>query len=71
VKPSLQLVAQVRTKLKHIRGAAIGGPNGEYLVAAGKDGGGIVVYRRINGGAGLQELARNTAVSSPTSIWFL
>ncbi|KAG8940121.1 hypothetical protein FRC03_005771, partial [Tulasnella sp. 419] len=66
----LKLVGHVRTGLKHIRGAAIGGKYGEYLVAAGKDGGGIVVYKRTNGGKSLVELARYTSVDQPTSIWF-
>ncbi|KAG8985149.1 hypothetical protein FRB90_004909, partial [Tulasnella sp. 427] len=37
----LQLVGHVRTGLKAIRGAALGGPNGEYLVAGGQNGGGV------------------------------
>ncbi|KAG8894301.1 hypothetical protein FRB99_001363 [Tulasnella sp. 403] len=66
----LRLVAQVRTGLKHIRAAAIGGANGEYLVAGGLNGGGIVVFLRTNGGQSLTELARYNGVVSPTSFAF-
>ena len=71
VSPSLQLVKHVRTGLKHIRAAALAGANKEYLVAGGLNGGGIVVYKRINGGQDLLELARLTnQVNQPTSFAF-
>ncbi|KAG9019213.1 hypothetical protein FRB90_005288 [Tulasnella sp. 427] len=60
----LKLVKHVRTGLKAIRGAAIGGPNGEYLVAGGQNGGGVVLYKRTSGGAALTELARYSNLSS-------
>ncbi|KIO30985.1 hypothetical protein M407DRAFT_221408 [Tulasnella calospora MUT 4182] len=64
----LQLVGHVRTGLKQIRGAALGGPNGEYLVAGGQSDGGVVLYRRTSGGASLTELARYSSVNQPTSF---
>jgi 6-phosphogluconolactonase (cycloisomerase 2 family) len=71
VTPQLRLVKHVRTGLKHIRAAAIAGVDGEYLVAGGMNGGGIVVYKRTNGGEDLTELARYTdSVVSPASFVF-
>lgn len=67
----LALVAQVRTGLKHIRGAVIGGTNGEYLVAGGMKGGGVVVFLRTDGGRSLTELARLAeGVQQPTTFAF-
>lgn len=67
----LALVTQVRTGLNGIRGAALGGPNGEYLVVGGQNGGGVVLYQRTNGGTTLTELARNSGISQPSSFVFL
>ncbi|KAG9011827.1 hypothetical protein FRB94_007553 [Tulasnella sp. JGI-2019a] len=53
----LKLVKQVYTGLNQIRGAALGGANGEYIVAGGLVGGGVSVFQRINGGADLVKLA--------------
>ncbi|KAG8956814.1 hypothetical protein FRC04_000292 [Tulasnella sp. 424] len=64
----LQLVGHVRTGLQQIRGAAIGGPNGEYLVAGGQTSGGVVLYQRTSGGKSLTELARYSNVNQPTSF---
>ena len=67
----LKLVKHVRTGLKHIRAAALAGANKEYLVAGGLNGGGIVVYKRTNGGQDLLELARITnGVNQPTAFAF-
>lgn len=67
----LRLVGHVRTGLKQIRGAAIGGPNGEYLVVGGQSSGGVVLYQRTSGGASLTELARYSNVNQPTSFVIL
>ncbi|KZS89150.1 putative isomerase YbhE [Sistotremastrum niveocremeum HHB9708] len=56
----LQLVTQVFTGLNQIRGMGIGGPNNEYIIAAGLTGGGVAVYERSQGGANLTLLARST-----------
>jgi 6-phosphogluconolactonase (cycloisomerase 2 family) len=67
---TLSVVAQVRTGLKSLRGAVLSPGDGKYLVVGGQDSGGVVVYQRINGGAALQEVARTSSVSSPTSfVW--
>jgi hypothetical protein len=70
----LTLVTQVYTGLNQIRGMEIGrADNGgdAYLVAAGVAGtGGVVVYKRTNGGAGLTEVARNTDIPMrSTFVW--
>jgi len=66
----LTLVKQVRTGLNNIRGAAIGGPNGQYLIAGGLTGGGVAVFERIAGGADLQVVARLPTVLNATSFVF-
>ncbi|KAK7049920.1 hypothetical protein VNI00_005350 [Paramarasmius palmivorus] len=69
----LKLVKQVYTGLSQIRGMEIGPiSNGgdEFLIAAGVAGtGGTAVFRRIDGGADLEEVARNTEI--PTRSTFL
>ncbi|KAF5340451.1 hypothetical protein D9758_013557 [Tetrapyrgos nigripes] len=70
----LQLVKQVFTGLDQIRGMEIGfEENGsdEFLIAAGVAGNaGTVVYRRVNGGSDLEEVARNLDIPTRTSfIW--
>jgi len=72
--PALTLVAQVYTGLNQIRGMEIGNAEngGEaYLVAGGVAGtGGVVVFKRTNGGMGLMEVARNTDVPTrSTFVW--
>ncbi|KDQ07996.1 hypothetical protein BOTBODRAFT_38331 [Botryobasidium botryosum FD-172 SS1] len=67
----LKLVKHVYTGLNQIRGMAIGGPNNEYILAAGILGGGVVVYERINGGADLKELARLTKEGSDNVVSFV
>lgn len=71
--PQLSLVTQVRTGLNGLRGAAIGGTNGEYLIVGGQNGGGVVLYQRTSGGAALTELARlnSYSITQPTSFVFL
>ncbi|KDQ15453.1 hypothetical protein BOTBODRAFT_131276 [Botryobasidium botryosum FD-172 SS1] len=64
----LKLVKQFKTNLNHIRGLALGGPNDQYLVAGGLNGGGVAVYERINGGADFRLVAQNYGVSQPTGF---
>ncbi|KAJ7852583.1 Lactonase, 7-bladed beta-propeller-domain-containing protein [Mycena leptocephala] len=66
----LRLVAQVYTGLVQIRGMALGlGAVGEeYLVALGAVSGGMVVYKRTEGGAALEEVARNSSAVARTSL---
>ncbi|KAJ7040655.1 Lactonase, 7-bladed beta-propeller-domain-containing protein [Mycena alexandri] len=67
----LQLVAQVFTGLDQIRGMEFGGEGDEYLIAGGFAGtAGVVIYRRADGGRGLQEVVRNAEVPTRTSfVW--
>ncbi|KAI0046974.1 putative isomerase YbhE [Auriscalpium vulgare] len=69
--PELELVAQVYTGLQQVRGMQVGGEDGEFIVAGGVVGtGGVVVFRRTQGGAALEEVARNTDVPTRTSfVW--
>jgi len=67
----LTLVKQFRTGLMQLRGAAIGGPDGAYLVAGGLVGGGVAVFERIDGGADLQVVARlPTVLNSSAFVFF-
>ncbi|KAJ6598372.1 Lactonase, 7-bladed beta-propeller-domain-containing protein [Mycena vulgaris] len=70
-KERLQLVTQVFTGLDQIRGMEFGGEADEYLIAGGVAGtAGVVIYKRVDGGRGLAEVARNTDVPTRTSfVW--
>jgi len=64
-----RLVAQVFTGLQQIRGMAFSG-DGQFLVAAGSKSGGVKVFERVDGGAGLREVASNGEVDTRTSfVW--
>ncbi|KAF7354367.1 Isomerase YbhE [Mycena venus] len=66
----LNVVRQVFTGLVNIRGMEFGiGPVGEeYLVALGAVSGGMVVYKRTDGGADLVEVARNASAVARTTL---
>ncbi|KAJ7115885.1 Lactonase, 7-bladed beta-propeller-domain-containing protein [Mycena epipterygia] len=67
---ALELVAEVRTGLKHLRGMVFGGLNDKWLVAGGVQGGGVKVFERIDGGKGLKVLASNSGIEAPTGfLW--
>ncbi|TFK45121.1 Lactonase, 7-bladed beta-propeller-domain-containing protein [Crucibulum laeve] len=67
---TLELVAEVRTGLKHLRGMVFGGEDDKYLVAGGVNGGGVKIFQRVDGGKGLKEVAANTSVEAPTGfLW--
>lgn len=51
-------VGEVKTGLHHLRGMILFGPDERYLVAGGVNGGGVRVFERVDGGAGLREVAR-------------
>jgi len=51
------LVAEVHTGLRHLRGAAIGGDDGRWMVLGGMLGGGVKVYERVDGGRSIKEIA--------------
>ncbi|KAJ7756057.1 putative isomerase YbhE [Mycena maculata] len=69
----LVIVAQVYTGLVQIRGMELGrGEAGEeYLVALGAVSGGMVVYKRTEGGAVLEEVARNSSAVARTTLVML
>ncbi|KAF5388514.1 hypothetical protein D9757_004699 [Collybiopsis confluens] len=65
-----ELVAEVRTRLNHLRGMELGGPDDRYLVAGGVNGGGVKVFERTEGGRNLKLVAEDTTVQAPTSfLW--
>ncbi|KAJ7032565.1 Lactonase, 7-bladed beta-propeller-domain-containing protein [Mycena alexandri] len=65
----LKVVNQVYTGLVNIRGMALGvGEAGQaYLVAMGAVSGGMVIYKRTEGGAALEEVARNSSAVARTA----
>jgi len=70
-KPAL--VNEVRTGLTHVRGMEFGGDDDRYLVVGGVEGGGVKVFERVDGGKGLEEVAKLGAdvVESPTGfLWY-
>ncbi|KAJ7252725.1 Lactonase, 7-bladed beta-propeller-domain-containing protein [Mycena haematopus] len=67
---ALELVVEVPTGLKHLRGMVFGGPDDKWLVAGGANGGGVKVFERIDGGKGLKQVAENSTVEAPTGfLW--
>ena len=68
---TLELVAEVRTGMTHVRAMQFGGPDDKYLIAGGTNGGGVKVFERVNLGKGLKEVASNISVKAPTAfLWF-
>jgi hypothetical protein len=66
----LELIAEVRTGLKHARGILFGGEDDKYMIAGGVNGGGVKVFQRVDGGRGLKEVARNESIAAPTGfLW--
>jgi 6-phosphogluconolactonase (cycloisomerase 2 family) len=68
-----ELVNEVRTGLTHVRGMAFGGDEDKYLIVGGVEGGGVKVFERIDGGKGLEEIAKLGAdiVECPTGfLWY-
>ncbi|KAG5644309.1 hypothetical protein DXG03_008727 [Asterophora parasitica] len=67
---SLELVAEVRSGLQHLRGMVFGGPDDKWLVAGGVNGGGVKIFERVDGGRGLKVVAENSDVQAPTGfLW--
>ncbi|KAJ7155486.1 Lactonase, 7-bladed beta-propeller-domain-containing protein [Mycena crocata] len=67
---ALELITEVRTGLKHLRGMAFGGADDKWLVAGGAQGGGVKIFERIDGGKGLKVIAENNEVEAPTGfLW--
>ncbi|KAF6746800.1 Lactonase, 7-bladed beta-propeller-domain-containing protein [Ephemerocybe angulata] len=68
---SLDLITEVRTGLKHVRGVVIGGPDDRYVVVGGGRGGGVKVFERVEGGKDLKVVAEYSSVEAPTNFWWL
>ena len=68
---SLELIAEIRTGLKHLRGMAFGGPDDKYVIVGGLNGGGIKMFERINGGKSLRLIATNDSIEAPTAFLWL
>jgi len=67
---TMEMVGEVRTGLKHLRGMLFGGEDNKWLVAGGAQGGGVKIFERIDGGKGLKEVAKTEEVLAPTSfLW--
>lgn len=55
-----------------MRAVAQGGPNGQYIAAAGQTGGGLAVFEKVDGGRNLVARARLAAgvITAPSSfVW--
>jgi hypothetical protein len=65
----LQPVTRVFVGPDQIRGMQFGGEDDEYLIAGGVLGTAeVVIYRRVDGGWNLTEVARNTDIPTGTSV---
>jgi hypothetical protein len=71
---NLTLLSQVFTGLKQVRSMALGrvaDGGDEFLVAGANVDGGVVVFKRTDGGRNLSEVARNTDIANRTSFVFV
>lgn len=67
---TLELVAEVRSGLQHVRSIVFFGPDDKWLIAGGVNGGGVKVFERVDGGKSLKVIATNEAVEAPTGfLW--
>ncbi|TFY63937.1 hypothetical protein EVG20_g6120 [Dentipellis fragilis] len=65
-----KLVSELRTGLKHLRGAALGGEDGRWIIAGGARGGGVKMFERVEGGRNIKEVAQ-IEIGSPTAFLWL
>jgi hypothetical protein len=65
------LLREVYTGLHHLRGAAIGGEDGRYIIMGGMLGGGVKMYERIEGGRALMEIAALPDLEGSTGFLWL
>ncbi|KAH7883459.1 Lactonase, 7-bladed beta-propeller-domain-containing protein [Phlebopus sp. FC_14] len=64
-----ELVGEVRTGLKHVRGMLFGCEDDRWLVVGGVEGGGVKVFERVDGGKDLKEVAM-LGINKPTGfLW--
>lgn len=66
-----ELVTEVRTGLKHLRGMYFGGKDNKWLIAGGTEGGGVKVFERVQGGKDLRVVASLGADVIPKPASFL
>lgn len=66
-----ELVTEVRTGLKHLRGMYFGGEDSKWLIAGGVEGGGVKVFERVLGGKDLRVVASLGADVVPRPASFL
>jgi hypothetical protein len=65
------LIREVHTGLRHLRGAAIGGEDGRYIIMGGMLGGGVKMFERIEGGRALMEIAALPDIEKSTGFLWL
>ncbi|KAF8748534.1 isomerase YbhE [Rhizoctonia solani] len=61
---TLKIVGYVPTGLKQLRGASLSPGDGKYLALSGQGTGDVAIFERINGGTGLKQIAKVTALNS-------
>jgi hypothetical protein len=66
-------IRDVSTGLHNIRGMEFGGPDDEFLAAAGVagNGNGVAIFQRVNGGSDLKLLARNNGTNAQSRSSFV
>ncbi|KIY46087.1 putative isomerase YbhE [Fistulina hepatica ATCC 64428] len=67
--PDLELVTEVRSGLKHLRGMAFGGPDNKWLVAGGQFSGGVKMFERVDGGKDLKVVGAVEVELSTNFVW--
>jgi Lactonase, 7-bladed beta-propeller len=65
------LIQEVHTGLQHLRGAAIGGDDGRYIIMGGMLGGGVKMFERVDGGRSVMEIAALPDIQGPTGFQWL
>lgn len=70
-KDGLELISEIRTGLKHVRGMVFGGEDDKYVVVGGANGGGVKVFERVEGGRGLRFVSACEGVQGPTGFLWL
>ncbi|KAG7091585.1 hypothetical protein E1B28_010606 [Marasmius oreades] len=63
-----ELVTEIETDFKQLRGMGFVGEDGRWLVTGGVFNGGTKIYERVNDGKGLQLVAENHEVDLPTAF---
>ncbi|EIN06380.1 putative isomerase YbhE [Punctularia strigosozonata HHB-11173 SS5] len=64
----LELIAEIRSGLAHLRGMIFFGPDDKYLIAGGANGGGVKIFERVGGGRELHEIVTLQDIKAPTGF---